>query len=434
MCQQKCSVGNPPKIIDILPEGQSTSLLATASKGKVPHSGSSKMKVSASPSTQGKGPSSSSDTGKNVPSSSNNLPPLPSTSWKSLPAEAPAAVDSVVGGKPEAAKSILPSNASKSEVPHSYSSKKNMSTSSFSKRKLPSVPTEGKATISSSNTGREPACSTNNLLSLLYTSRKSLPDSEADTPSHTAAVESPADGEPDTVQSCPPTAAVESSGPTVTVNVSDSPAKPDENMWLEKFELYVRGRVILESSDNWLNDNIVCAAQFLLCQQSKGKIVGWQHTQCAKTGFKALPAKSAFIQILHVSSCHWILVSNVNPRDGGGFLRSVGIYDSNRMMSVSKALKNEICSFVKPTCDIYTFDIMNIQTQTNSSDCGLFAIACATELVDGQDPVVCNWDQTMMRSHLIKCLTEGKMVRFPCTKRRRIPFGQRVRKSENKKL
>ena len=110
------------------------------------------------------------------------------------------------------------------------------------------------------------------------------------------------------------------------------------------------------------------------------------------------------------------------------------LYDSNRMMYVGKALKNEICSFVKPTCDVYTFDIMNIQTQTNTSDCGLFSIACATELVEGHDPVVCHWDQAKMRPHLMKCLVEGKMVRFPCSKQRRIGLGQRVRKSEKEQL
>ena len=93
------------------------------------------------------------------------------------------------------------------------------------------------------------------------------------------------------------------------------------------------------------------------------------------------------MQILHVCNCHWILVSNVHQINGCS-LNSVGIYDSNRMLSVSETLKKEICSFVKPICAFYAFDIMDIQTQTNSSDCGLFALACATELVAGYDPVL----------------------------------------------
>ena len=272
-----------------------------------------------------------------------------------------------------------------------------------------------------------------------------VPDAVQPPPPPTAVVESDAVQSPlpavVAIQSPPPTAVVEClpppavlpTGSTDTVTVSDSPVKPDQNVWLEKLDLLIMDKDILQS-DKWLNDNIVHAAQLLLSQQSKGKITGWQHTQCAKTRFKALPRRSTFIQILHVSNCHWILVSNVNPKDGSGFFNSVGIYDSNRMMYVEKALKNEICSFVKPTCDVYTFDVMNIQTQTNTSDCGLFSIACATELVEGHDPVVCHWDQAKMRPHLMKCLVEGKMVRFPCSKQRRIGLGQRMRKSEKEQL
>ena len=334
-------------------------------------------------------------------------------------------MESPTDGEPEAVHSPPPYTTSKGNVPLSGSSKGTVSAFSSSK----SASTKEKAPSSSSNTGKDPPSSNN-----LFCSQESLPDKGTTESPPSTAVEPPSNGEPEAVHSPPPTADVQSKGVTATVHVLDSPAKPDQNIWMEKLELYIRDRVILESSDKWLNDNIVRAAQFLLRKQSKGRIVGWQHTQCAKKGFMALPAKSTFIQILHVSSCHWILVSNVNPRDRSGFFNSVGIYDSNRMMSVSKSLKNEICSFVKPACDLYTFDIMNIQTQTNGSDCGLFAIACATELVDGCDPVLCHWDQAQMRPHLMQCLIEEKMLRFPCTKRRRIPFGQRVRKSETERL
>ena len=111
------------------------------------------------------------------------------------------------------------------------------------------------------------------------------------------------------------------------MHISNSPVKPDQNIWIEKLELYCTDKAILESSAKWLNDNIVCSAQNLLSKQSQGRIIGWQHTQCAKTAFSALPAKATFIQILHVSGCHWIMVSNVNPK-GGAFHDSVGIYDS----------------------------------------------------------------------------------------------------------
>ena len=35
-----------------------------------------------------------------------------------------------------------------------------------------------------------------------------------------------------------------------------------------------------------------------------------------------------------------------------------------------------------------------------------------------------------MKSHLMQGLMEGKLKRFPCTKKCKVPFGRRVRKSE----
>ena len=39
-----------------------------------------------------------------------------------------------------------------------------------------------------------------------------------------------------------------------------------------------------------------------------------------------------------------------------------------------------------------------------------------------------------MRPHLVKCLTEGEMTRFPCIKQRRVTFGRRVRLFEREEL
>ena len=79
---------------------------------------------------------------------------------------------------------------------------------------------------------------------------------------------------------------------------------------------------------------------------------------------------------------------------------------------------------------MFTYDIMNIQTH---SDCGLHAIACAMELVHGTDPVLCHWDPLQMRPHLMQCLIEGTMKRFPIVKKRRVGFGK-VRKFEKQMI
>ena len=53
------------------------------------------------------------------------------------------------------------------------------------------------------------------------------------------------------------------------------------------------------------------------------------------------------------------------------------------------------------------------QTQQGGVDCGLFAIAFAYELADGNDPSDVSFDQGKMRQHLVQCLEKGRLEAFP---------------------
>ena len=139
------------------------------------------------------------------------------------------------------------------------------------------------------------------------------------------------------------------------------------------------------------------------------------------------------VQILNITSSHWIVASNVNVCEDSCYTDSVCIYDSG-FFHISLAIKNTICQFLQPKSETFFFDLMNIQSQPNGNDCGLFALACATELVHGYDPLLCNWDLTRMRMHLLMSLESSYMGRFPCIKQRRVPFGSRVRKSSRETL
>ena len=53
--------------------------------------------------------------------------------------------------------------------------------------------------------------------------------------------------------------------------------------------------------------------------------------------------------------------------------------------------KQQICSFMRLEADTLYFDLVNVQRQDNGSDCGVFALANATELTKHRDPVLCSW-------------------------------------------
>ena len=215
------------------------------------------------------------------------------------------------------------------------------------------------------------------------------------------------------------------------VLISSSPIKDDPNDWIRKLDLFQNDKAVLQST-KWLTDGIIYAAQCLLREETEGKILGWQPSVLSdrKQLFKPLPPRAPFIQIINVAKCHWIVASNVDVRDGGCYSDVVCIYDSGRPTHISGSLKKMICSFFKCTYDTLRFDVMNVQAQPNGYDCGVYAIACATELAYGYDPVVSVWKDEVMRNHLLECLESGKLTRFPRLRERRIMLGTRVRKTQ----
>jgi hypothetical protein len=59
----------------------------------------------------------------------------------------------------------------------------------------------------------------------------------------------------------------------------------------------------------------------------------------------------------------------------------------------------------------------DLQKQSNHSDCGLFAIANAMALCNGQTPEYLSYDLKIMRQHLAGCLEDKIFRHFPARKR-----------------
>ena len=49
-----------------------------------------------------------------------------------------------------------------------------------------------------------------------------------------------------------------------------------------------------------------------------------------------------------------------------------------------------------------------------NNDCGVFVIANAIVIAFGEDPFVLHYNQTLMRTHLMECLTTKSIEAFPC--------------------
>ena len=55
----------------------------------------------------------------------------------------------------------------------------------------------------------------------------------------------------------------------------------------------------------------------------------------------------------------------------------------------------------------------DVMTQVGSNDCGLFCIAYAVDLAEGNDPSDIAYDQSCMRWHMVECFKKRKMAFFP---------------------
>ena len=213
--------------------------------------------------------------------------------------------------------------------------------------------------------------------------------------------------------------------PSNTIVISDSPCKikSDETRWIAHLSLYQSDRDILQSG-GWLTGNIIHAAQMLLKSQNT-KIHGWMDTQCTKRKalFKPVRPGAKFVQILHVNGNHWITVSNVSSTTA----EEVQIYDSGSPSNIPISTQAAICSIMRPQSRVLNFDVVNVQAQNNLSDCGLFAIAFAVELVHGNDPAVSHFDVANLRRHLEEGINHNHLDPFPTVKKRRVPFGRKIK-------
>ena len=182
----------------------------------------------------------------------------------------------------------------------------------------------------------------------------------------------------------------------------------ETNEWLRN-RLYIlkqKDKDILISKDSWMNDNIMDAAQKLICQEIGTPLTFQTVLISQKKDVEPYEAvNQEHIQLLHYGRNHWILSFCSNGR--------VQVCDSlNKFLTRSsrKAIKSLYKNFFTGT-EIISF--IEVQKQPDAYNCGLFAIAYAAELLDGKSPSNAVFAVDRMRAHLISCLEEQKLKPFP---------------------
>ena len=173
---------------------------------------------------------------------------------------------------------------------------------------------------------------------------------------------------------------------------------------LRKMQMEINMKSLLKPR-YWLTDKEINASQNLLRKQHPW-CNGFQDT-CLSTCNQFQVQSNEFVQIYNANQNHWVLLSTV-----GCSKDEINVYDSlyrflhyDTMVTISNLLQTENGTI--------TVHLPEVQKQTNGSSCGLYAIAFATTLLNGQNPSLTRYNQAEMRPHLRRCLLAGEMSDFP---------------------
>lgn len=187
--------------------------------------------------------------------------------------------------------------------------------------------------------------------------------------------------------------------------------KDQINYWVPSLRLRKEDQLIT-SKGKWLTDTIIDSYQALL-HLGYPHICGLQEVALANTLSFDIQSGN-FIQVLNISECHWIIVSNIGCESG-----TIAIYDSLCSGSVPVRTTEQITSIVYSNNKSIKLQFKSVQTQVGGSDCGLFALAFANSLCASKRPEEIAYTQHKFRYHLLNCLSRVKALPFPRTTRKK---------------
>ena len=171
-------------------------------------------------------------------------------------------------------------------------------------------------------------------------------------------------------------------------------------IWVSELSLNLDDKNAILLGD-WLTDKHMSAANQLL----KGDFCSVRIRQSNFGENFSFPIlRGEGVQILHVDETHWICVSTIGCTFG-----ELNVYDS-RLTTFFPATLKVICSLLR--CSKTEVTVKYHAIASNGSDCGVYAIACAASLSNGDEPSDQCWDEKKLCLHLLQCFESTSMSVF----------------------
>lgn len=117
-----------------------------------------------------------------------------------------------------------------------------------------------------------------------------------------------------------------------------------------------------------------------------------------------------FVQVIHVGRNHWACLSNKYCDS----LNEVELFDSqHNSRDPDSSVIPQVCAILNSLEKNVVIKIVDVQQQRGSTECGLFALAFASDLCANGDPFTRVYSESQFWSHLLKCFISEKMTPFP---------------------
>ena len=159
-----------------------------------------------------------------------------------------------------------------------------------------------------------------------------------------------------------------------------------------------------------------------MLKEQHGFIGGLQDPCLAQSmGFRKVSGE--FVQVIHNGFGHWLTITNIGAESDAEVMVYGSLYPS-----IGTFVQKQIAALLQTKQKEIKVNIMNMQIQSGTCDCGLFALATATSLINGTLPGAITFKQYEMRQHLYNCFRAGRMTPFPVLKTRRA--GAKIKYSE----
>ena len=118
-----------------------------------------------------------------------------------------------------------------------------------------------------------------------------------------------------------------------------------------------------------LSNNVIYGFN-ILCRRQFEHVAGLQDPLLGQTSQYSVMKNQKFVQILHNNRAHWVAISTYNCKNG-----EVNYYDSLFSCRINDFVKQQLCALMQADEDALKINVMPVQQQTNSVDCGIFAMA-----------------------------------------------------------